>query len=360
MPVIRVTSSSGPYSVTITPGAIGRLGALARRAVRGRTAVVVTDVHVARLWGRAALDSLADAGFSGRMAVLPAGEETKAPRFLESLWSELAEAKAGRDAVVVALGGGVVGDLAGFAAATWNRGIDLVQVPTTLLAMVDASVGGKTGINLPAGKNLAGAFHQPRLVVADLDTLKTLPEREYRAGLAEVVKYGMIGDAGLFGFLEKRRDAVVAREPGLMAEVVARCVAHKARVVARDEREAGLRMVLNLGHTFGHAIEAATRYRRYLHGEAVAIGLCAAGVLSGDRALEGRVRALVTGLGLPDRAKGLDPRKLRVLAGSDKKVRAGRIRYVVPVRIGLARVGGMVSARLESEAWEAAVRGTRV
>jgi 3-dehydroquinate synthase len=359
MPTVTVHLGTRSYPIIVASGSLSSLGRRSRALLGpGRFALVVADANTAPRYGRAAFASLEKAGFRVQLAVVPAGETCKSASSLAALWTALAGARAGRDAFVVAVGGGVVGDLAGFAAATWNRGIDLVQVPTTLLAMVDASIGGKTGINLPQGKNLVGAFHQPRFVLADLDTLKTLPAREYRAGLAEVIKYGLIGDPRLFALLEK--NAARLRRPALAARIVAACASHKARVVAGDEREAGPRMLLNLGHTFGHAIEAATRYRRFLHGEAVAIGLCAAAALSeqagvAGKGFEARVRKLVRACGLPDRAAGLDPLALEGLAAGDKKARGGKVRYVVCERVGKARVADDLPAAAIRAAWRAAV-----
>lgn len=359
MATVNVRLEDRSYAVAIGRGLLPALGRRVRSALaRTGFALVVADKNTEPRYGRAAAASLEAAGFQTRTAIVPPGEPSKSLQRLEGLWAALATARAGRDAIVVAVGGGVVGDLAGFAAATWNRGIDLVQVPTTLLAMVDASIGGKTGINLRQGKNLVGAFHQPRLVLSDLDTLKTLPDRDFRAGLAEVVKYGLIGDVALFTLLEKNAGDILLRRPALLENIVARCVAHKARVVAEDEREGGPRMLLNLGHTFGHAVEAATGYKRYLHGEAVAIGLCAAATLAGNGGVEPRVRALVKALGLPDRAQGLSPEGLRRIAAGDKKVKGGKVRYVVCERVGKARVAADIDEGAIAAAWEAVVKGT--
>ena len=356
MPTITVRLGERSYPVIIGRGILASMGRRCRNTL-GRTsfALVVADSNTAPRYGRVVAASLETAGFVVRSVEVPAGETAKQVQHLARLWVSLAQAQAPRDGVVVAVGGGVVGDLAGFVAATWNRGVDLIQVPTTLLAMVDSSIGGKTGINLPQGKNLVGAFHQPRLVVADLETLKTLPDREFRAGLAEVIKYGLIGDAGLFTLLEKNAGDILVRRPALLETIVAKCASQKARVVETDEREGGPRMLLNLGHTFGHAVEAATRYKRYLHGEAVAIGLCAAARLSG-KGLEVRVRALVRQLGLPDRAQGVKPEVLQALAAGDKKARAGRVRYVVLNRIGSARVADALPAPEIEDAWQSVVR----
>jgi 3-dehydroquinate synthase len=275
---------------------------------------------------------------------LPPGEATKTWANAERVLDWLLQARLPRDGALVALGGGVVGDLAGFCAAIYQRGIDFVQVPTTLLAQVDSSVGGKTGINHARGKNLIGAFHQPRLVVADTGTLSTLPRRELQAGMAEVIKYGLLGDAGFFGWLEDNLDALLALDAARLAEAVERCCAMKAQIVARDERESGPRALLNLGHTFGHAIETWTGYREWLHGEAVAVGLCMAADLS---ARHGWLRAqdarrctqLVSRAGLPSVAPmGMTPDDFTSLMRIDKKVQSGRLRLVLLHGIGDATV----------------------
>jgi 3-dehydroquinate synthase len=256
----------------------------------------------------------------------------------------LAELGATRDACVIALGGGVVGDLAGFSAACWMRGIDFIQMPTTLLAMVDSSVGGKTGVNLPAGKNLVGAFHQPRAVVADLDTLATLPEREYRAGLAEVVKGAAIGDAAFFAWLEQHAAALAAREHASVLQAIARKVQYKAGVVARDETEQGERALLNLGHTFGHAIETAGNYTAVLHGEGVAIGMRLAAQLSERLGLSqpadsARLQRLLEQLGLPTTIpSGMDAQRLLERMRLDKKNSAGQLRLILWRGIGRAEI----------------------
>jgi 3-dehydroquinate synthase len=263
----------------------------------------------------------------------------------------LGQLGATRDACVIALGGGVVGDLAGFSAACWMRGIDFIQMPTTLLAMVDSSVGGKTGVNLPVGKNLAGAFHQPRAVIADLDTLTTLPAREYRAGLAEVVKGAAIGDEPFFGWLEQHADALAARDAGAVLEAIARKVRYKAGVVARDETEQGERALLNLGHTFGHALETAGHYNTLLHGEGVAIGMLLAAQLSerldmSTSADTLRLRRLLEKLGLPTSIPaGMDAQQLLALMRLDKKNIAGSLRLILWRGTGRAEiVGGVAEA----------------
>ncbi|HJT99238.1 MAG TPA: 3-dehydroquinate synthase, partial [Rhodanobacteraceae bacterium] len=260
-------------------------------------------------------------------------------------YAALATLGASRDAAVIALGGGVVGDPAGFAAATWMRGIDFVQMPTTLLAMVDSSVGGKTGVDIDAGKNLVGAFHQPRAVIADTATLATLPPREYAAGLAEVVKYGAIGDASFFAWLETHADALNAYDAASLTEAIAFSCAYKAGVVARDERESGERALLNFGHTFGHALEAECGYGKLLHGEAVAIGMTVAASLSErlGRAPRGdaeRLERLLTRFGLPTALPPIDPDALLARMRLDKKNLGGRLRLVLWRGIGRAEIAG--------------------
>jgi 3-dehydroquinate synthase len=310
--------------------------------VTGAQAFVLSDANVAPLYlerVRAAL-----AGKQVHALVIPAGEQEKTlARFGEAMQA-LAQAGANRDATVLALGGGVVGDLAGFAAACWMRGVRCVQLPTTLLAMVDSSVGGKTAVDLPAGKNLVGAFHQPAAVLADLGTLATLPARELRAGLAEVVKAAAIADAPFFAWLEANAEGLAVGDEALLEHAIATAIAFKAGVVARDERELGERMLLNLGHTFGHAIETAQGYGGLLHGEAVAVGMVLAATLSaqlGRAPAEDtrRLRALLTRLGLPTEVPaGLEAPELLAHMRLDKKAVSGMPRLVLWRGIGQAEV----------------------
>jgi 3-dehydroquinate synthase len=319
----------------------------------GRKVAVLTDTHVARAQAAALRAMFGDAPV---LAVEP-GEGSKALTGLERVLDFLAEQKLDRGGVLFAVGGGVIGDLGGFAAATWLRGIDYFQVPTTLLAMVDSSVGGKTGVNLKAGKNLAGAFHQPRGVFISTDLLATLPAREFAAGAAEVIKYGLLGDAALFAQLEKNLLTVASPE---LAAVVRRCCELKANIVEADERETakeGGRALLNLGHTFGHAIENAAGYGEYLHGEAVAIGLCAAarlsqklGMISGAEVL--RVERAVAAHALPTRLRApLEFSALHAAMTRDKKVRAGGLRFIVLKKIGEAATQGDVPPALVEAAF---------
>ncbi|MGA8981661.1 MAG: 3-dehydroquinate synthase family protein, partial [Candidatus Acidiferrales bacterium] len=253
-------------------------------------------------------------------------------------------AGADRGATIVAMGGGVVGDVAGFGAASYLRGVRLVHIPTTLVAQVDSAIGGKTGVNLPEGKNLVGAFYPPKLVIADPNFLQTLPHREYRSGLYEVIKYGAIADPELFQFLERRMLALLRRDPAALAWVIARCIRIKAHVVAKDEHETGLRHILNFGHTLGHALEAATRYRRFLHGEAVAWGMLAATVfgLATGRLGESqatRVIRLISSVGPLPSLKGIRATQLRPILAGDKKARSGRVLWVLPCHIGKVQWG---------------------
>lgn len=338
---VRIELGPAAYSVWVGQGLLGD-GARLRGAVRGNQALIVSNETVAPLYldpVRAALADLAQEAL-----ILPDGERHKNLDEWRRVHDRLIAGGFLRDACVIALGGGVVGDLAGFAAATYMRGIDFVQIPTTLLAQVDASVGGKTAVNHAAGKNLIGAFHQPRLVLADLDTLATLPEREFRAGLAEVIKYGLIRDAEFFDWLERNVAALLGRDPQALRHAVVESVRHKAAVVAADEREHGARALLNLGHTFGHALEALTDYRRYLHGEAVAIGMLLAARLSarlGTLALADpeRVAALLGRAGLPlEPPPEIEPAALLERMRLDKKNRAGALRLVLLDALGAARV----------------------
>jgi 3-dehydroquinate synthase len=324
-----------------------------RDAIRGGHALIVSDGNVAPLYAqrlRDALTQASEAPLDCEVLALPAGEAHKNLEAVSKVLDALARLGATRDACVLALGGGVVGDIAGFAAACWMRGIDFVQFPTTLLAMVDSSVGGKTGVDHPAGKNLIGAFHQPHAVIADLGTLATLPGRELRAGLAEVVKTACIGDADFFDWLEAHADALLAADTEILTHAIARCCRFKAGVVERDEREAGERALLNFGHTFGHAIETETGYDALLHGEAVAIGMVLAARMSaqlgmGNDAEAERLQILLERLGLPTSVPpGLAPDALLAHMRIDKKSRAGALRLILWRGIGHAEIADHVDA----------------
>lgn len=313
--------------------------ALVEPLFRGRQVLVVSNETVAPLYAKRLSWLWRDREVA--LEVLPDGEEHKTLASAQQLFRALARLGAQRDAAVVALGGGVVSDLAGFTAGLWMRGIDLLVFPTTLLAQVDAAIGGKTAVNLPEGKNLVGVFHPPRAVFCDLATLGTLPEREYRAGLAEVVKYAAIRDADFFAWLEVSAEALLARDLATLFEAVRRAVAHKADIVTRDEREQGERALLNFGHTFGHALEAAGGYRELLHGEAVAIGMRWAARLSERLGLASqtdteRLDRLLARLGLGLGAPSYPPAVLREHLRLDKKGRAGRLRFILWRGLGQA------------------------
>jgi 3-dehydroquinate synthase len=345
--VEEVTVDLGPrsYQILVGSGLLRLVGPrLAALGHRGRCALVTSE-RVGGLYRAAVEASLRAADFDPVVVALPDGEEQKTLATLAGLYDALLDAGLERRTPVIALGGGVVGDVAGFAAATLLRGVPVVQVPTTLLAQVDAAIGGKTGINHRVGKNLIGAFHQPRAVLADVDVLRTLPRREYVAGLAEVVKYGLIGDAGLFAELEARLDQLLTLEADVLVRVVAACARQKAAVVAADEREeTGARAVLNFGHTVGHAVETLTDYRRFLHGEAVAIGLVAACRVSRTLglcapALVGRVQDMLGRAGLPaELPNELRGPQLAIAMRTDKKMAGGRVRFVAIEDVGRTRL----------------------
>jgi len=345
------------YAIKIGTGLLARLGDECARLKLGGRCAIVTDTNVGRRYAKEAFNTLATNGFSPSLIVVPAGETAKSLKTVRTCYDLLAAHRLERKSFIVALGGGVVGDLAGFVAATYLRGIAFVQVPTTLLAQVDSSVGGKVGVNLKAGKNLVGAFYQPRLVLCDLDSLKTLPEREYRAGLAEVIKYGIIYDAKLFAQLERDLPKLLRRTPGTLAGVVARCCEIKADVVGQDETESGLRAILNFGHTYGHAIENISGYGKYLHGEAIAIGQVAASRLSArvlslpEREVD-RIASLFKRTGLPVSIKLAAPQRRKLLAAMklDKKVSGGEIKFVLAKRIGRVRFGCKVTPDLVEQA----------
>lgn len=332
------------YDVLAGSGLLPALGPVVAALGPGRRALVVADAAVAATHARAVLESLGSAGFRAGLAEVPSGEASKSLAQAERLYDAALDAGLDRQGWVVAVGGGVVGDLAGFVAATLLRGVAFVPVPTTLLAQVDASVGGKVAVNLPRGKNLVGAFHRPRVVVADSATLATLPEGELRSGLAEVVKHGVLAGAAYYRLVRDRAQALLGREASALSEVVAGSVRIKAAVVAADEREeTGARMALNLGHTLAHAVETVAGYGTWRHGEAVAVGLCAAGRLALRRGLwnageEAQMEQLLARFGLPTRLDGLPADALLAAMRVDKKSAAGRLRWILPLAPGRVEV----------------------
>ncbi len=343
MPTISVHSSAGRYAIRCEPNAISRTASLVAGLGESTGTFFLSSPRVWGYWGKALATKMA--GGSRREPILfDDREAAKNLATVEKIARQLVTAGADRHAILVAVGGGVVGDVAGFAAATYLRGVRLVHIPTTLVAQVDSAIGGKTGVNLPEGKNLVGAFYPPKLVIADPSVLRTLPHREYRSGLYEVVKYGVIADEKLFEFLERRMDAVLRRDPAALAWIIPRCVAIKARVVGADERESGLRQILNFGHTLGHALEAATKYRRFLHGEAIGWGMVAAAMMAlGVGRLSDSdatcIIHLVARVGPLPPLGNIRASQLRPILAGDKKAHGGRVLWVLPRRIGKTEWG---------------------
>lgn len=337
---VTVKLADRSYTIEIDTDNLAEAGRFIGERRRATHAVIVTDQHVETPHAARVAASLADEDVTVDLLVIEPGEQAKSVDVAASLWEQLLELGADRRTVIVAVGGGVVGDLAGFVAATFARGLPLVQAPTTLLAQVDSSVGGKVGVNLPGAKNMVGAFWQPSGVLIDTGVLATLPQREYRAGLAEVVKYGVILDAEFFAYLEAHIPELVERRDDVLRPVIARCCELKAQVVSQDEREeTGLRAVLNYGHTFCHAFEALTGYGTLLHGEGVAIGMLCASRLAErlgrvDADFTRRQRDLLAAFGLPVDVPALSPDNILATMAHDKKVEHGQLRLVVPTRLG--------------------------
>ena len=349
---INVALERNPYDIVIGDGVLGTVGDELHRlgAKPGKKILVVSNADVAGPYGEACLNSLKGKGYNVELLVIEAGEEQKHLRTISQIHDAAFAFKLERSSMLLALGGGVVGDMTGFAAATWLRGVGVVQVPTTLLAMVDASIGGKTGVNHPGGKNLIGAFHQPHLVLIDPTTLDTLPIREFRAGMAEVIKYGILGDADLFLELESCKDPSSPEGLGrtTLESILQRSAAAKASIVAADEREGGLRAVLNYGHTFGHVVEALCGYGTWLHGEAVALGMVAVGELAVQRGNWSRGDAerqkqLIAKAGLPTTWPELNLEAVLHTLQGDKKVRDGQRRFVIPTGIGSVEIQNDIS-----------------
>jgi len=337
---ILVNSSAGRYAIVCGTGVLRRAADEIRRLGKFSRVHLVSSPKVWRAVGKSVLSGLALKNACTKHLINDA-ESAKNLRTVEKLSRSLVRAGIDRHSLIIAVGGGVVGDVAGFAASACLRGVALVQIPTTLISQVDSAVGGKTGVNLPEGKNLVGTFYPARLVLVDSAMLKPLPERQYRGGLAEVIKYGVIADRNLFAYLEKNFDAVLRRDPAALAYIIPRCLEIKAQVVSRDERESGLREILNFGHTFGHALETVTNYRVYQHGEAVAWGMMAAALLGHEIGLTpadevSRIVSLVRRMApLPPWPK-VPPKKLIAAMRSDKKTRAGKLRFVLAPKIGKA------------------------
>jgi len=347
--VIHVNLPQQSYEIVLTHNGLDQLGQYMTSLKLGKKVLVVSNPTIFRHYRERAIAALKSAEFEVAELILDEGERYKTLASIQKIYDAALENHLERSSIMVALGGGVIGDMTGFAAATWLRGINFVQVPTTLLAMVDAAIGGKTGVNHPQGKNLIGAFHQPRLVLIDPQVLNTLPDREFRAGIAEVIKYGVIWDAELFAKMEQCESLkqISDLDEGLLQEILNRSAQAKADVVSQDEKEAGLRAILNYGHTIGHAVESLTKYSLFNHGEAVAIGMVAAGKLAvalelceqWDKTAQERQLALIEKAGLPIQL----PAEINIEAiikalQTDKKVQDGRVRFVLPTQIGAATV----------------------
>ena len=344
MSTVHVDLGPRSYDIEIGAGNLTRVVEFVGVEQDDAHAVIITDANVDDLYAEPVAVALAEQGCEIDLLIVDAGEQSKSIDVAIELWERMLEEGADRKSTVVAVGGGVVGDLAGFVAATFARGLAFVQVPTTLLAQVDSSVGGKVGINLPGAKNMVGAFWQPRGVVIDVGVLQSLPEREFNAGMAEVVKYGVIQDAEFFAHLERHVDAINSRDPAALTHIVQRCCQLKADVVEQDEREeTGLRAILNYGHTFCHALEAATGYEQLLHGEGVAIGMLCASRLAErmgrvDAAFTKRQQDLLESFGLPTSVPEISHEELIELMYHDKKVERGKLRFVLPSRLGHVEV----------------------
>ncbi|MHB1155571.1 MAG: 3-dehydroquinate synthase [Phycisphaerales bacterium] len=358
MPVVTVNLPHHRYDITIEPTVLDRLGAIVRNVAPHARCILISDEHVMALHGEHAAGSLKHAGYDVVRHILHSGENHKNLDSVKKAYNTMLDAKLERRSPVIALGGGIVGDVAGFIASTYLRGVPFIQCPTSLLAMVDASVGGKVGVNVPQGKNLIGAFYQPMAVVIDPLVLQTLPPRELRCGMAECVKHAVIRDAGKFEWLDENWGKIQAMQPGTLTELVAWNVAIKARVVEADEKETGERAHLNFGHTFAHAIEAAGGYGVIEHGEAVALGMVAATKLATDAKrcppppeLLDPLIALLTKIGLPVKAKLAPVEKLMAAMTLDKKVADSKIRLVLPDRMGAASVVRDATAAPIEAAW---------
>jgi 3-dehydroquinate synthase len=351
MAELHVGLGKRSYPIYIEPGCLERVGKdLAERQLGNRYAIVA-DVNVARLYGDRLLEIMSNAGLKARLFPFPAGEKNKTLFTVEALASRLAQSGYDRHDALIALGGGVTGDIAGFLASAYMRGIPFVQVPTSLLAQVDSSVGGKTGVDLPEGKNLVGAFYQPKAVYIDIDVLQTLPKEELLGGLGEVIKYGVIRDAEFFTFLEEYRRKILRLEPDIIEKMIYTCCEIKADVVAEDEREGGLRKILNYGHTIGHAVEGASHYQ-LIHGLAVAIGMVAASRISVMKdTLSGRdderIYSLISAYGMPVSVPDdLDRKSIKRYLKTDKKSVAGKVFYILPNAIGSTYITDEVTGEM--------------
>lgn len=349
MKTINIDLDERSYDIHIRTGVLDDAGSIIANVCKGKKAAVVTNTPIGKLYAERLTCSLESAGISASVINVPAGERFKTLKTVSGIYERFLDEKIDRSCVAIGLGGGIVGDMTGFAAATWLRGIDFIQVPTSLLAQVDASVGGKTGVNLSRGKNLVGSFYQPKAVIIDVSVLNTLPPREFRSGLAEVVKHGIIRDRNYFEYIENNLNDIMNLEPETLEHVVSVSCAIKADVVRQDERESGLRRILNYGHTAAHAVERLTGYRKYKHGEAVAIGMvtasCVAEIIHGSNIeMIGRIVNLLKAIGLPYRCPAeVSHDDILAAMGLDKKVSHGKLNAVVSNEIGTAYIDDNIS-----------------
>ena len=352
---IRIDLDERGYEIHIGEGLLGNAGELISQASKGKAAAIVTNRRVGDLYAGRLLESLKQAGITANVITIPTGERFKTLRTVGYVYEKLLDQRLDRAGMVIGLGGGVVGDLTGFAAATYLRGVDFIQIPTSLLAQVDASVGGKTGVNLPRGKNLVGAFYQPKTVIIDVSVLRSLPSREFRSGLAEVIKHGIIRDRKYFDFLEANLPAIKRLEPSILEQAIAGSCEIKADVVRQDEREAGLRRILNYGHTVAHAVETLTGYGQIRHGEAVSIGMVTAALAAPnpEADLAPKIIGLLKAAGLPIKLpEGLSHERIVAAMGLDKKVAHGRLHAVLVNEIGKA----FVSDQVTPDIWKKALQ----
>ena len=358
MPNITVNLPQDSYEIAIAPGSLDLLGKKMQQLNLGKKVLIVSNPEIFGHYGEICIESLKAAGFETCTHIIPAGEQHKHLQSIQQVYDTALNNHIERSSTLVALGGGVIGDMTGFSAATWLRGVNFVQVPTSLLAIVDASVGGKTGVNHPQGKNLIGAFYQPKLVAIDSNLLKTLPPREFRAGMAEVIKYGVIWDEDLFGKLEHHQHLDTLENVGdaLLETIITRSCQAKAEVVSQDEKESGIRAILNYGHTIGHAVESLTDYKQFVHGEAVAIGMVAAGKIAIEMGLwtqseADRQDVLITKTGLPtDIPDRISAEDILETIKSDKKVKAGKVRFILPTGIGKVTITDKVTPEIITKA----------
>jgi len=358
MPNITVNLPQNSYEIAIAPGSLDQLGNKMQQLNLGKKVLVISNPEIFGHYGETCIKSLETAGFATCTHLIPAGESYKHLQSIQQVYDTALNNHIERSSTLVALGGGVIGDMTGFSAATWLRGVNFVQVPTSLLAIVDASVGGKTGVNHPQGKNLIGAFYQPKLVAIDPHLLKTLPPREFRAGMAEVIKYGVIWDEDLFTKLEHHQHLDTLDNVGneLLETIITRSCQAKAEVVSQDEKESGLRAILNYGHTIGHAVESLTNYKQFVHGEAVGIGMVAAGKIAVAMGLwtteeAQRQDGLIAKTGLPTEIPAsVAIKDILTTIQSDKKVRAGKVRFILPTAIGKVIITDKVTPEVIQQA----------